>query len=186
MNHPLSSALMPFGTKPDATGTMMDFDAVYQELIKPATKEAELDPIRADKEQTGGIIHTAMFEWLILSEYAVTDLTTANANVFYELGVRHAMLPWTTLLLFAKGGQLPFDVTPLRALSYRLGAGGKPTDVTASKINLVKRLLEARTPAKDSPLFELRTDLKPAEIAHLKTDVFRDRVQYSTAVKEGR
>lgn len=40
MNHPLSSALMPFGTKPDATGTMMDFDALYRDLIKPAIEEA--------------------------------------------------------------------------------------------------------------------------------------------------
>ena len=62
-----------------------------------------------------------MFERLILCEYAVADLTTANANVFYELGVRHAVRPWSTVLLFAEGGsQLPFDVAPLRALPYSL------------------------------------------------------------------
>ena len=60
MNHPLCFVLMPFGTKLDASGTMMDFDAVYQELLKPAIEEAELDSIRADEEQTGGIIHTAI------------------------------------------------------------------------------------------------------------------------------
>ena len=42
---------------------------------------------------TGGIIHKPMFERLILCDYAVADLTTANANVFYELGIRHAVAP---------------------------------------------------------------------------------------------
>ena len=82
---------MPFGRKPDAAGRVIDFDRVYGELIAPAIAEAELEPLRADEEQTGGIIHKPMFERLILCEYAVADLTTANANVFYELGVRHAV-----------------------------------------------------------------------------------------------
>ena len=42
---------------------------------------------------TGGIIHKPMCERLILCEYALTDLTTTNANVFYELGLRHAAQP---------------------------------------------------------------------------------------------
>jgi tetratricopeptide (TPR) repeat protein len=175
---------MPFGVKPDASGVTVDFDAVYQELIKPAIEQAELESIRADEEQTGGIIHTAMFERLILCEYAVADLTTANANVFYELGVRHAVRPWTTVLLFAEGARLPFDVAPLRAMPYRLSAAGKPANVETARSALVKRLQAARTPAKDSPLFELMKDLKPPEIAHIKTDVFRERVQYSAAMKD--
>ena len=90
MTRPLCFVLMPFGKKPDDAGQLVDFDAVYRELIAPAIEEAGLEPIRADEELTGGIIHKPMFERLILCEYAVADLTTANANVFYELGVRHA------------------------------------------------------------------------------------------------
>ena len=106
-----------------ATGAaMIDFDAVYRDLIKPAVDTAGLMPLRADEEQAGGIIHKPMFERLILCDYAVADLTTANANVFYELGVRHAVKPATTVLLFAADGtRLPFDVAPLRTLMYRLG-----------------------------------------------------------------
>ena len=63
---------------------MIDFDSIYQDLIAPAINEAEFEPLRADEEMTGGIIHKPMFERLILCEYAVADLTTANANVFYE------------------------------------------------------------------------------------------------------
>jgi hypothetical protein len=55
-----------------------------------------MQPIRADEEMAGGIIHKPMFERLMLCDYAVADLTTANPNVFYELGIRHAIQPATT------------------------------------------------------------------------------------------
>ena len=87
-----------------------------------------MKPLRADEEVAGGIIHKPMFERLILCEYAVADLTTANANVFYELGLRHAIRPWSTVLLFAEGGRLPFDVGLLRALPYKLTPEGTPAN----------------------------------------------------------
>lgn len=188
MNKSLCFVLMPFGKKPDAAGSVVDFDAVYKELIAPAISDAGMEPLRADEEMTGGVIHKPMFERLILCEYAVADLTTANANVFYELGLRHAVRPWSTVLLFSKGGsQLPFDVAPLRAMPYQLGADGAPADVNASKRALSERLVEARRmaldkPAADSPIYQLVEDFP--NISHEKTDVFRDRVRYSTERKE--
>src|SRR5713101_4200939 len=132
MTRPLCFVLMPFGRKPVSSGAVVDFDAVYANLIAPAIEEADLDPLRADQELTGGIIHKPMFERLILCDFAVADLTSANANVFYELGVRHAVKPATTVLLFAAGGtQLPFDVAPLRAIPYQLGADGRPANSAA-------------------------------------------------------
>jgi tetratricopeptide (TPR) repeat protein len=174
---------MPFGKKPGAAGAVIDFDAVYKELIAPAISEAGLEPLRADEEMTGGIIHKPMFERLILCEYAVADLTTANANVFYELGVRHAVRQWSTVLLFAEGStQLPFDVAPLRAMPYRLSPDGKPADLEVSKAALVKRLIEAKGADTDSPIFQLVEGFP--EVDHTKTDVFRDRVKYSVQMKE--
>src|SRR5215813_14929659 len=135
MSQTLCFVLMPFGEKPDATGLKINFDAVYRDLIAPAIGAAKLDPVRADEEVVGGIIHKPMFERLILCEYAVADLTTANANVFYELGVRHALKPYSTVPIFAEGGsQLPFDVAPLRALPYKLTPAGTPADVDAVRI----------------------------------------------------
>src|SRR5438309_11289758 len=131
---PLCFVLMPFGTKATQGGGSIDFDKIYRDAIAPAIRDADLVPIRADEERTGGIIHKPMFERLLLCEYAIADLTTANANVFYELGVRHAVRPWSTALLFAQAsGQLPFDVAPLRAIPYSLDAEGKPADVGGAK-----------------------------------------------------
>src|SRR5215813_3992236 len=114
---PLCFVLMPFGKKKDPTGGPdIDFDAIYEGAIRPAIEDAAMDPIRADEEITGGIIHKPMFERLLLCDFAVADLTTANPNVFYELGVRHAARPYSTLPIFAANQKLAFDVNYLRAL----------------------------------------------------------------------
>jgi hypothetical protein len=90
MPNPLCFVLMPFGRKSSPIGGIIDFDAVYLQIIKPAIVAAALDPIRADEEQGGGIIHRPMFERLILCEYAVTDLTAVNASRRHGLGPRAA------------------------------------------------------------------------------------------------
>lgn len=174
---------MPFGEKADAEGRTINFDAVYAQLIKPAIEAAGLDVIRADEEVVGGIIHKPMFERLLLSEFAVADLTTANPNVFYELGVRHAVLPNTTVLLFGGGARLPFDLALLRALPYQIDASGQPADPASSAQALTGLLTKARArAASDSPVFQLLEGYP--DIKRLKTDVFRDRVDYSMKVKD--
>ena len=183
MARPLCFVLMPFGKKPVASGLLVDFDAVYSDLIAPAIDEAGLEPLRADQELSGGIIHKPMFERLILCEYAVADLTAANANVFYELGVRHAVRPASTLLLFAKDtGQLPFDVGLLRGLPYSIGADGKPSETARDRPAVAARLAEApRQRPTDSPVFQLVEGFP--DIQRLKTDVFREQVRYRDEIK---
>jgi tetratricopeptide (TPR) repeat protein len=182
MPNPLCFVLMPFGKKPDADGRTIDFDAVYEQFIKPAIESAGFESIRADEEVVGGIIHKPMFERLLLCEFAVADLTTANANVFYELGVRHAVLPNTTVVLFGGATRLPFDVALLRALPYQVDADGNPADPTSSAKALGGLLTKAREQrASDSPIFQLLEGYP--DIKRLKTDVFRDRVNYSMELK---
>jgi len=182
---PLCFILMPFGTKASADGSMINFDRVYQDLIAPAVRDAELEPIRADQEVTGGIIHKPMFERLILCPFAVADLTTANANVYYELGVRHAFKPFSTVQIIAEGSRLPFDVQMLRTIPYKLGMDGvpDPAKAAATSAAIATFLKQARSGAKDSPIFQLIDGLPVPNVEHLKTDVFRDQVDYSEQVK---
>jgi tetratricopeptide (TPR) repeat protein len=181
---------MPFGKKPDPTGgEPIDFDRIYNAAIRPAIDRAGLDAIRADEERTGGIIHKAMFERLLLCDYAVADLTCANANVFYELGVRHAVRPATTLVIFGKGHAPPFDVSYVRGMPYDLGPRNAFPDTAAAELGaaLAKRLNDFRELAgggvTDSPLFQLLTDYGAPDVARLKTDTFRDRVAYAASTK---
>jgi len=175
---PLCFVLMPFGVKPDETGRPIDFDAVYRTIIEPAVADAGLEAIRADEEVLGGSIHKPMFERLMLCEYAVADLTTGNPNVLYELGIRHAVRPRSTTVIFRDGTRLPFDLAPLRGLPYRMDAPQEAAET------LAERLREAKQAHDDSPVYEMLDGLPRPEIAHIKTDVFRDRVNYSAKLKE--
>jgi len=175
---------MPFGTKPDPTGRPdINFNRVYEKAIKPAIEAADMTPVRADEEKTGGIIHKPMFERLLLCEYAVADLTTANPNVFYELGVRHTARPRTTQPIYAKHQPIPFDVNFLRAQPYSLGENNVFSDDDASALReaLTTRLRDLRQQAEndaepDSPVFQLVGEWRPNDIARIKTDIFRDQV----------
>jgi tetratricopeptide (TPR) repeat protein len=185
MNKPLCFVIMPFGKKPDpAGGPDIDFDAIYHTAIEPAIIDAGMAPIRADEERTGGIIHKAMFERLLLCDYAIADLTTANANVFYELGVRHTARPRTTLTIFAKHQPIPFDINYLRSLPYELGkkncfSADEASSLRAAVAEKIRGLRDLNTHEEpvDSPVFTFLSEWRPGDIAHLKTDVFRDRTQ---------
>ena len=182
---PLCFILMPFGRKATPTASVIDFDSVYAELIAPAVTEAGLEPLRADEETVGGIIHRPMFERLILCPFAVADLTLANANVFYELGVRHAFRPWSTVPMIAQDNRLPFDVQMLRTVHYTLSAEGTPdpSHTEETRRTVAKLLIEARTGKQDSPIFQLLDGLQAPAVAHEKTDTFRERVEYSNQLK---
>src|SRR5712692_4648092 len=174
---PFCFVLMPFGKKSDESGRIIDFDEIYKTIVKPGVENADLEAIRADEEVIGCFIHKPMFERLMLCDYAVADLTTANPNVFYELGIRHGIRPHTTVLLFGKGVRLPFDVAPLRALPYTIDAFGVPGAIDTDRDALTGGLVECRNPVEDSPLFQLITDWPWPDIARLKTDTFRELVE---------
>ena len=178
---------MPFGKKVDPkSGVEIDFDQIFERGIKPAIQKMGLNPVRGDREKTGGIIHTAMFARLLLAEFVVADMTTANPNVFYELGIRHAAKPYTTIPLFATLGAPPFDVNMVRAIPYEL-ADGVLTEEAAAKLvdeisNRIHRALHGPV-GKDSPLSDLFPEFPGIDMSHELTDVFRDRIEYSARVR---
>jgi tetratricopeptide (TPR) repeat protein len=182
---PLCFVLMPFGRKMDAGGHLTDFDCIYRKIITPAVAQAGLEPVRADEEKIGGTIHKPMFERLMLCPYAIADITSANPNVFYELGIRHALRPRSTVILFRQGTILPFDIVLVRGIAYKTGAAGEPVEAEATIELIARQLKEARNnPHDDSPLFQLVDDLPRWEIDHTKTDIFRKVVDYSKRYKE--
>jgi hypothetical protein len=174
---------MPFGKKVDVrSGVEIDFDDIYAKAIEPGVRAAGLEVVRGDQEQSGGIIHTAMFARLLLAEFVVADLTTANPNVFYELGVRHSARPYTTIPIFGTVSELPFDVSLVRAIPYELDAGRLSAQAAAKlRDDLTARIDAAlRGPVSDdSPLFQLFEHFPGIEMTHQVADVFRDRVEYS-------
>lgn len=187
MIKPLLFVAMPFGRKTDFTGLYdIDFDDLYSRAIKPAADRADVEVVRADEERLGGFIHLPMYERLLLAEIAVVDLTLANPNVLYELGIRHAARPHTTILIYHSGSQLPFDVAPLRAIPYALEEGHL-LDEEAIRLSdtLYQRLIVAQNSQEmvDSPLFQLLPGLQGVHLPHERTESFRDRARYVDSVR---
>lgn len=188
----LCFVLMPFGKKPDpAGGADIDFDRIYKTAIQPGIQDAEMIPIRADEEELGGIIHQAMYERLLVCDFAVADLTTGNANVLYELGIRHAARPRTTLTVYAAQKPLPFDVALLRTQMYELGDGNSFPDSNADFLRqrVREHLRELRQPvhgesAIDSPLFQLVRGWKPEPLAMESAAAFHAQLKVNEQVKQ--
>jgi hypothetical protein len=189
---PLCFVLMPFGSKPDPSGRPdIPFDQIYETGIRPAIDAAGMQPIRADEEKLGGIIHKAMFERLLVCKYAIADLTTSNPNVLYELGVRHTARPGTTLTIYAQSTPLPFDVRILRQQRYALGAKNQFTTRAASTLRkqITEHLeemhkLNRQLQVQDSPLFELVPGWSPELLTEAAADAFRADVRVNEKLKD--
>lgn len=112
--------IMPFGEKPDIDGKVLDFDKVYKYLIQPPVEAIKMDCIRCDKIGKPGWIHAQIIEHIYQDDVAVVDITTLNPNVFYELGVRHALRSAVTVLIRKKRTNLPFNIQGLKVIDYDL------------------------------------------------------------------
>lgn len=173
----LCFVLMPFNKKRDtSSGEYVDFDLIYSSLIAPAIADAGLRSFRSDEEIQGGIFHKRLFERLTLCEYAIADLSHANANVFYELGVRHARRPWSTILMYQDVRPLPLDVAMDSALRYPIDVLDKPKETARLQEQLTRRLLAARERATDSPFFQLVSGLPLPEVDHRRVDAMLESV----------
>jgi hypothetical protein len=180
---PLCLVLMPFDKKNDATGRVIDFEAVYQRLVLPAVEAAGLMPIRGEEQRAGGVLDKKLFERLILCEYAVADLTTANANVFYQLGVRHAARLQATLPIYAAGtAQLPLDVHQLEAIPYRVSPQGLPVYEAKYRTLITDNLKRIREGGTDSPLYRLVPGYP--EIDPRRIEMIREQQQYGCSMKK--
>jgi hypothetical protein len=152
--------IRPFGIKKDLKGNDIDFDKVDAELIDPA-----LTAIGAEGRTTldiveSGNIRVDMFRRLLTADIVVADLSIHNANVFYELGIRHALRDHGTLMLRSNADAFPFDLQTDRYFTYdnnNLAASVKGLTDSLRAIDV-----KARTDfnAKDSPVFTSLPKLK--------------------------
>jgi O-acetyl-ADP-ribose deacetylase (regulator of RNase III) len=111
--------IMPFGKKKDIDGCEVDFDYVYHELIYKAVKELGVECERCDEMIGTGSIHKKMFQGIFDADASVVDITSLNPNVFYELGVRHALHKHVTLVIRRNSGlPIPFNINGLTILGY--------------------------------------------------------------------
>ena len=114
--------IRPFGKKKDLRGDEIDFDEVERLLIAPALKAVDAEGGTTIDIVESGNIRVDMFRRLLTADLVVADLTIHNANVFYELGVRHALRDRVTVLIRASASEVPFDLKTDRYLGYDVDA----------------------------------------------------------------
>src|SRR5688572_5435797 len=148
--------IMPFGTKRDAAGTEIDFDAVYRDLICGPVEAMGFKPIRCDEIQHAGSIHQDMFKHIATDDLAIVDITMLNPNVFYELGVRHALRPSITILIKKRGVSVPFNIQGERVIEY------PSTNEYAEAVTKIKAFVQAgqNSIRPDSPIFTILQDAR--------------------------
>lgn len=197
--------VMPFGVKearaatpgdgggPGSPAVNISFDEVYDLLIKPALTRAECVPFRADQESAAGDIRTDMYFELVTADCILADISILNANVFYELGVRHGVAPRGVLMIHGGWSRRPFDVAPDRTFDYdgKLFATAAAERDEAWRARLVAEVgklaaalraaLDADEQTIGSPVYKELAGLKPVDWSDIRTarakyfgDVFAD------------
>ena len=96
----------------------IDFELVHEQLIGPALAEAGLDDGGTGGIFEAGNVSEDRFRELGQADIVVGDVSVDNAGVFYELGIRHALRPRSTVLISARPGKLPLDLGSDQFLGY--------------------------------------------------------------------
>ena len=179
---PHAFVAMPFGVKPaptglqggrpDPNGPVVDFNRVYDDYIGPALELAGLEPFRADKEIRAGDILADMFQELLVADLVVVDLTIENPNVWYELGVRHALRARGVVIVCGGRVTSAFDVYTNRKLRYTLKDGvPDPALLEEEKralADMVTATMDAWHGRKISPVYSLMPNLQEPDWKSLR------------------
>lgn len=155
--------VMGFGEKVDfEQQKTFNLDKTYRIIIKRAVEAAGLECIRADDVMHSGIIDKPMYELLLEADLVIADLSTSNPNAIYELGVRHALRPGTTIVIAEKNFRFPFDVKSLLIRQYHhLGSGIDAEEAEEFRERLteaIEQLVAKGDP--DSPVYTFIPELK--------------------------
>ncbi|MFM2278936.1 MAG: hypothetical protein RLZZ444_1167 [Pseudomonadota bacterium] len=180
----LCFVVMGFGKKTDfETGRTLDLDATYEAIVEPSAKALNLRCIRADEIMHSGVIDTAMYEMLLRADLVIADISTGNVNAVYELGVRHALRPNSTIIMMESDGSLHFDLNHVATFKYEhMGKDiGSREAARAQRelIALIEAVLVADRP--DSPVYTFLPALQQPKLSEAE---FAELVDETEAVQE--
>ena len=159
----------------------LDFDRVETDLIKPAMKQLGLTGGTTGEVHESGEIREDMFSELLLAKIVIADITIYNANVYYELGVRHALRNKRTVLIQCPGyDEAPFDIKGYRYITYNKD---KPGDALDELVLTLKETLDADR--VDSPVFNMLPKLEQQDLEkfHAVPEEFGEEVTIATKAK---
>lgn len=196
-HQPTCFVIMGFGKKPafglEKPTRTLDLDKTYEAIIKPAVEGAKLRCIRADEVLTSGMIDTPMYEMLLRAELVIADISTGNVNAVYELGVRHALRPHSTIIMLEDGADFSFDLSHLSTFTYRhMGEdiGNSEAKVKAAALE-EKIVTILQDPTPDSPVYQFlqgleRPRMNDVEYEKMLTEVKERGDNLADLIRTGR
>ncbi len=161
--------VMGFGIKTDyTTGRKLDLNKSYQYLIKPVLEQKGWECVRADEMPNSGMIDLQMYLELLQADVVIADISTTNANAIYELGIRHALRPFTTIVMAEDKFVYPFDLSHIAITRYtHLGDSidyGEAERFHGVLNGLLDAALNQAPPPNDSPVYTFVSNLIPPSI----------------------
>ena len=170
--------IMPIADHPDYE--VGHFDRVYNYLIKPACLNAGYRPIRADDSKASNMIMFDILKKIVECDMAICDLSSRNANVFYELGLRQAFNK-KTILITDNRQPTPFDISSFRYLTY---SPSLRVDSVNTEIPAISLMLKETESSSDDDLNSIvkLLQIRPATVEQIDLNE-EDSVIYNLLMK---
>ena len=151
------------------TSVAVDFDEIDRLLIQEALKANGLEGVTTGTIAVAGNIRVDMFQMLITHDLVIADISIDNANVFYELGIRHGLRPKGTILLRfpTTGKDVPFDLKTDRYVAYDRENPAAAVDLLSKTIKDTIASMRSLEHKPDSPVFLLLPELDEPDPAKL-------------------
>lgn len=165
-------------TEKDTCFTIMPFggwfDDYYETICRPAIEEAGLASCRADDLYRPSTIVNDIWAYTQKSKLVLADLSGKNPNVFYELGLAHALAK-PAILITESIEDVPFDLRALRVLEYdkNLPRWGEVLQekITISIREVIKSPIQAVLPA----FLSIKHDSKPKTVTEQEMELLEMR-----------
>lgn len=181
---PVCFVVMGFGRKTDyESGRALDLDATYSEIIAPAAEEKGYRCIRGDKISHSGFIDLPMYEMLLRADLVIADISTGNVNAVYELGVRHALRPRSTIIMKESKGRLFFDLNHINTFEYEhLGDDIGSREAKRAQAALAALIEGAeQSPHPDSPVYTFLPKLQQPRLTDEEYESLLDSAEEAQA-----
>ena len=174
--------IMGFNIKTNEDGKEYNLDLSYSEIIKPVLDFYKLNYVRADEIMIAEMIDDSMYKFLLSADLVIADITTLNANALYELGVRYALKPYSTIIIGSTDTKIPFDLSHVRIFRYKHdGAQIKHDEcikIIGSLKTVIKNIMDNTTPLIDSPVYKFLSNLEPPRYKYISdTNYFENNIK---------
>lgn len=174
--------IIGFGIKTDfETGRRINLDKTFENIIKPVFDDLEILCYRACDLEQSGVIDVEMYENILKADFVVADISTLNPNAIYELGVRHALKPNTTIVIAEDKLKIPFDVNHVFIHTYKhLEEDIGVTEAERFKKHLTKQVQAYMVnPKIDSPIYTFMPELNPPSFTKSEVEEIKDSIDKS-------